>query len=490
MARASRSVLLQLVGAACAAALLAAADPADRLAEEGRQIYETGRSPSGGSITARVSGAVLPGSALPCAGCHGIDGRGRPEGGVRPPAITGRELRKERGHVHPGGRSHGPFDDAAIARAIAEGIDPAGNRLDATMPRYTMSRSDVQRLIAWLDRIERAAVPGVGVEVLRIGTVLPSEGPAARWARSIRQGLQDHFDQVNARGGIHGRRLDLVVAPPPLRPESGFEWEGGPPFALVAPFTPGLERQLADWAEAEGIPIVGPVAPLPAAGDFVFQVEAGLVEQAQSLAAWLGERREGGGRAALLHDAAWAPAAQAGAAALNRAGFGPVEQAPCPAPAGAGETAGRLAAAEVAAVMLLCGNEAVEAFAAAAARIGFAPRLLLAGNLAGRAALALPGAFDGRVFLAWPTLPRQPGGDPARARALAAARVLEEALARAGRDLRRDTFVRALESLQDFDAGLAERVSFGAGGRIGIRQTPILAVDRKGRRFLPASGAR
>src|SRR5690606_38910692 len=56
----------------------------------GRLIYREGRSASGGAIQARVGAgqASIPASAVPCANCHGADGRGRPEGGVRPPDIT------------------------------------------------------------------------------------------------------------------------------------------------------------------------------------------------------------------------------------------------------------------------------------------------------------------------------------------------------------------------------------------------------------------
>ncbi|HWN42782.1 MAG TPA: ABC transporter substrate-binding protein, partial [Thermoanaerobaculia bacterium] len=53
--------------------------------ERGREIYLEGA----GEITAVIAagggtegGTEVPASALPCASCHGRDGRGRSEGGV------------------------------------------------------------------------------------------------------------------------------------------------------------------------------------------------------------------------------------------------------------------------------------------------------------------------------------------------------------------------------------------------------------------------
>ncbi|HSD59240.1 MAG TPA: hypothetical protein VLC55_00095, partial [Burkholderiales bacterium] len=58
--------------------------------EAGRKIFREGVSPSGAPLNALVGPQSTPmaGNTLPCANCHGNDGSGRPEGGVRPPNIT------------------------------------------------------------------------------------------------------------------------------------------------------------------------------------------------------------------------------------------------------------------------------------------------------------------------------------------------------------------------------------------------------------------
>jgi hypothetical protein len=56
---------------------------------------------------------------------------------------------------------------------------------------------------------------------------------------------------------------------------------------------------------------------------------------------------------------------------------------------------------------------------------------------------------------------------PSQCQALAAAKILMEALRRAGRDVTRERLVHALETLQDFHTGLIPPVSYSATRRIG-----------------------
>ncbi|MEI7706513.1 MAG: ABC transporter substrate-binding protein, partial [Deltaproteobacteria bacterium] len=86
-------------GALLAALALVAAAPAGALElspseQAGKRIFRSGESPSGNAIIVKLGrdGATLPGSAAPCSSCHGADGQGRPEGGVRPSSIIWSEL--------------------------------------------------------------------------------------------------------------------------------------------------------------------------------------------------------------------------------------------------------------------------------------------------------------------------------------------------------------------------------------------------------------
>ena len=48
-----------------------------------------------------------------------------------------------------GGHGH-PYNEEEIKRAIKDGVEPDGERLDSTMPRYDMSEEDLEDLIGFL----------------------------------------------------------------------------------------------------------------------------------------------------------------------------------------------------------------------------------------------------------------------------------------------------------------------------------------------------
>src|SRR5271166_6195756 len=130
--------------------------------ERGKQIFERGVSPSGAALTAVMAGGeTLPGAVLPCANCHGADGQGRPEGGVLPSNITWDALTKPYRTSRPDGRSHPPYTERLLKRAIAMGIDPAGNTLQMEMPRFQLSMTDASDLIAYIRQLGQTFDPGV-----------------------------------------------------------------------------------------------------------------------------------------------------------------------------------------------------------------------------------------------------------------------------------------------------------------------------------------
>jgi mono/diheme cytochrome c family protein len=129
----------------------------------GRRIYVEGTSTTGGQITAVMSdeGIEVPASAVPCASCHGRDGKGRPEGGIAPSDLTWAVLTKPHGVTHPSGRNHPPYDARLLKRAISLGIDPAGNKLHMAMPRFRMSLQDMEDLVAYIQQLGTGTDPGV-----------------------------------------------------------------------------------------------------------------------------------------------------------------------------------------------------------------------------------------------------------------------------------------------------------------------------------------
>lgn len=124
----------------------------------GERIYFTATSASGLPVSPR-GGNMRMGmsSGGGCVACHGADRGGGPLGPQfwksAPPLTaaalfgehTGEEAAEADGHG-----DHDDYTDETLRRAIAEGIDPAGERLDPAMPRWSMSAADMSDLIAYL----------------------------------------------------------------------------------------------------------------------------------------------------------------------------------------------------------------------------------------------------------------------------------------------------------------------------------------------------
>ena len=230
----------------------------------GKQIYVAGESESGSPINAIVSrgGAAISASILPCVGCHGNDGKGRPEGGVVPSDITWNKLTASYGHEHAYGRVHPAFDEKSLAVAIIAGADPAANALDVAMPRYDMSEADMADLIVYLRSIEDDLDPGLTEDTIRIGSILPMEGSLQGLGLAMKQVLDAYFAGINASGGIHGRKIELVVADyKPDAAQSGWQvrdlLQQQSVFAMVSGYAAGIETQIAIGREFAMQPCCG-----------------------------------------------------------------------------------------------------------------------------------------------------------------------------------------------------------------------------------------
>ena len=158
--------------------------------------------------------------------------------------------------------------------------------------------------------------------------------------------------------------------------------------------------------------------------------------------------------------------------------------------------AARLRDRGVRAVLFLGSDAELAVFAREADAAGFAPYLLASGTLAARAASRAPASFQGRILLAYPSVPSDE--NPAAASELARLRsqakiadhnrasqvaasvafdVLVEGLRRTGRNLSRERFVAALEGLYDFESGLLRPIRYGPNRRVGTLGGYVVAVD-------------
>lgn len=508
-----RAMRRTAVFAALAAVLLpAAAAPLTAQERAGQKLYREGIGASGHEVSARV-GAVdmpVPGRVVPCANCHGRDGLGRSEGGLAPPPITWSELAKPYGHRHDSGRAHPPFDADALLRAVTLGRDPAGQALDSAMPRYALGREDQDNLVAYLKRLEHDHDPGVAADTLRIGTLLPLSGPMAESGRMARRVIEAYFADLNESGGLYGRRLALVAADGAApRDEQAQRWRTlleDDVLALLAPLAPGAETALLPLAEAQQVPVLGPLgAAAPAEGGVrsTFFVLAGPRELVRSLAAHAGASAPG---APLLvvapDDASHEPVVQALQRQCERAGCGLVT--PWRSAAGrfdAGAALRVLRESRAATVVFLGPEAELDAFLREADAAAVHPNVLLPGALGARAAVRAPAGFAGRIVLAYPTAPGEAlrpgsrfeafrarhglpaGGVATQAAAYAAAALLAEGVRRSGRAIGREVLVRQLETLRDFRTDAVPPLSYGPDRRVGALGGHLVTPEAGGLGF-------
>ena len=486
----------------------------------GKLLYMRGETPAGPEVTAVLGEIDVPASTLSCAGCHGLRGEGKTEGGVTAGALTWSHLTKSYGHTHPTGRKHGPFSESSFAIATMSGTDPAGNQLLVAMPRYRMSAAQMADLVSYLKRIEDDRDPGLTETTITVGVIVPAKGALAETGQAVRAATAAYFADLNRRGGLYNRRIELKAAETgdtPAATAANLERlidEGGV-FALVNAFTAGADREMVAVAARRGVPVVGALTLLTESGTppdrHVFFLTPGVDVQARALANFAARRLPAKETpTAVVH-----PRGNTLAEAAARAFAEQARRAGRAAPAAvsydqdkfdAGAVAAELKRAGAQAVLFLGTNDESK-FLAEAEKLGYFPHVLLLGVLAGREVPAAGAGFKDKIFVSFPSVPTDitPEGVnafralarehsltdkhvAAQLSALAAAQTLAEGLKRAGQDISRERLITALEGLYEFRTGLAPPLTFGPNRRVGADGAHVVAVDVERKQYVPSIG--
>jgi len=122
----------------------------------GKLIYTTGRGAVGRLLYFRLLTAgerALPATGIVCANCHGADGKGGREGNIVMADITYGTLSRPLPASPPWNKARAAYTDALLARAITRGLDSSGQQLDASMPRWILSESELEDLLKYLKHL-------------------------------------------------------------------------------------------------------------------------------------------------------------------------------------------------------------------------------------------------------------------------------------------------------------------------------------------------
>ncbi len=136
---------------------------------------------------------------------------------------------------------------------------------------------------------------GVSAHTIAIGTTLPLSGGAASSGAGFKAGLDAAVQEVNARGGINGRKVQLTVL------DDGFEaarsvanvrrlGDEDQVYAIVSPA--GSANLPGSWpyVRAKGIPVFGPVLPPDPSLKSVFLLGTSHTDQARVIVDFLKTR--------------------------------------------------------------------------------------------------------------------------------------------------------------------------------------------------------
>ncbi|NNB97496.1 ABC transporter substrate-binding protein [Corallococcus exiguus] len=483
--------------------------------KRGRGFFQRGQSRQGSPITGFLGPerVELEGAVAACARCHGPSGRGSREGGVEVPDITPGSLQHARavGLEDIEDRSRPAYTRATLLRAITEGVSASGRPLGVAMPRYALATADADALLGYLQTLDAAPDPGLSATTLTVGAALPLTGPLAPLGQEIQAVVRAVFADVNARGGIFRRRLELVVEDDAALYATAASSAGADAtarllerdvFALVASLRPA---RLASDArlEHEGVPLVLPLplepGPPPDEGPvfFLYPEPSALARLAVQHLASAGGARLRRQPLAVVHpeDAAghaWREAVRKEAGRRELAtpldwGLALDEAEAGPAPfavlyTGTSDGLASLMRTRAARAMK------VPVFAPAAladprrpelteGQVTFLSPVGLGEHAPDLEALT---AFMDRHGL-------KPGHTAFQLGAYAAARVLVEAVTRAGADLTRASLQQQLESLRDFDTGVSPPVSFGVNRRVGVQGAQLATLEAATGRLRAAS---
>jgi ABC-type branched-subunit amino acid transport system substrate-binding protein len=130
----------------------------------------------------------------------------------------------------------------------------------------------------------------------------------------------------------------------------------------------------------------------------------------------------------------------------------------------------------------------------AADQAGWSPRTFVLGALMDDSILTSPARFQGKIFAAYPELEPEAGAVDEfedflqrhqlshdhrliQISAYCSAKILVDALARAGKNPTREKLILNLEQMRDFKTGLLPGITFGPNRRIGSVKAEIVCAD-------------
>lgn len=350
-----------------------------------------------------------------------------------------------------------------------------------------------------------ALAQGVTDSQVLLGQSVALSGPSMELGKDMQQGATLYFNHVNKAGGVHGRRIVLKTL------DDGYEATRAAEntrklinedkvFALFGYVgTPTSQASLPIFTEAR-VPFVGPFTGAELlrtpVNPYVFNVRASYYDETEAIVQHLTAMSVNKIAVFYQNDAY----GQAGLAGVERAlkkrnlevaGKGTVERNTVEVKKAVTD----IAQGKPQAIVMIGSYKACAAFIRDTKALGQSPTFWNV-SFVGSKALAKELAADGRgvqisqvvpfpwdnsvpVVKEYRKLLEEANGEPGfgTLEGFIAAKVMTEGLRRAGKNLTRESFVKAMESIQDYDVG-GFKVSYGPGVRSGSKFVDLTIISR------------
>jgi branched-chain amino acid transport system substrate-binding protein len=350
-----------------------------------------------------------------------------------------------------------------------------------------------------------ASAQGVTDSQILLGQSVALTGPAEQLGKDMQSGAMLYFDSVNAKGGVNGRKIVLKTLddgydPPRAAENTRKLINDDKVFALFGYVgTPTSAAAMPIFTEAK-VPFVGPFtgaellrAPV---NPYIFNVRASYFDETEAIVQHLTAMSVNRIAVFYQNDAY----GQAGLAGVERA----LKKRNLEVVAKATVERNTTEVKNAVSVIAKAAPQAVVMISAYKSCAQFIKEMKQAGananfwnvSFVGSKALAKELDKEGRgvqisqvVPFPWdPTIPvvkeyrkmlADAKGEPGfgTLEGFIAAKVMVEGLRRAGKKLDRDSFIKAMETLTDFDTG-GFRVSYGPGIRSGSKFVDLTIISR------------
>ena len=450
--------------------------------QAGKMIYTKGLGNSTSKVTAVMSGINVPATVMTCINCHNAKGTGNPEGGIIPSNITWTHLTKSYGGKRQDQSTRPAYDEKSLRKVITTGFDSGGNQLHNAMPKYNMSRDDLNNLIEYLKVIGSDVDTGLTDATIRVGIVLPENNNDIHGKNdAIKRMVNAYCNNVNSTGGIYQRKIV------PQFFTAIDETAENQCFILL-----GFEtNSFAQYARDEEIPTLFSF-PLERASSgfknqFTFYIYPSLLAQSLSLVDFSSQQKILKKNITIVY--ANDPARKAIADEVGKYFYKIYGKQSKTLPISSETILNIVNENDITSDHLLyyigsseLGNQLLDQLAA----IDKLPNVLVPGSLAGIDLFNLPKAFQNKVFIGYPTWVSeqtlsgrqtrqnlsnkyQLSNNWGRAQTdiLSLLLTTEECLKRAGKDLSRNTFKETMEKLFEYSNGLSPSLSFNLNQHVG-----------------------